>query len=309
MFGLAFGVSTTATALARDKYAEFAPFQPDVSGRWLEKRYTDERSSFVEVGGARIHYRDDGATDGPTVLALHGVYSSLHTWEAWREELGDGVRVVTLDLPGFGLTGPNEQREYPLSYYVDALESFCDELELGSVAVAGNSLGGAIAWRFAATYPGRTERLLLLDAGRQNLVPESARLLSVPGFDIAARYLTPRSSIRAILRDAYGDPTKLTPSTVRRYHDLLCRVGNRRAVLQLAKAASPAPMEPSAVDCPTLVQWGEEDDWLPPALGERFVREIPDATLHTYPGVGHVPMEEAPERTAADAAAFLAGGR
>lgn len=307
MFGLTVGASAAVSALARDSYAEFAPFQPDIPGRWLEKRYTDERSSFVEVGGARLHYRDDEATGGPTVLALHGVYSSLHTWEAWREELGEEVRVITLDLPGFGLTGPNEQREYTLSYYVDVVASFCDELGLGPVAVAGNSLGGAIAWRFAATYPGRADGLILLDAGRQNLVPESARLLSVPGFDVAPRYLTPRSFIRTILHDAYGDPSRLPPSTVRRYHDLLCRTGNRRAVLQLAKAASPAPMEPGAVECPTLVQWGEEDDWLPPTLGERFVREIPDAALRTYPGVGHIPMEEAPAETAADATAFLAG--
>lgn len=302
MFGL---TTLAATRLARDQYAEFAPFQPDVPERCLERRYTNDASSFLTVDDAEVHYRDEGPRDGPTMLALHGVYSSLHTWEPWKEILSGDVRVVTLDLPGFGLTGPNERREYDLGYYVDVLAAFCDELGLDSVAIAGNSLGGAIAWRFAATYPTRADRLLLLDAGRQNLVPEGTRLLSQPGFDVVPRYMTPRSFVRAILRDAYGDPTKLTEPTVRRYHDLLLRTGNRRAVLQLAKAAAPAPMEPTAVECPTLVQWGEEDDWLPPALGERFVHEIPDATLETYPGVGHVPMEEAPAETAAAAASFL----
>jgi len=305
MFQIPFKYSIAMSRLAREKYAEYAPFQPDVPGSWLEKRYTNDASAFVDVGGARIHYRDEGPEDAPTLLTLHGVYSSLHTWERWKETLGDRVRVVSLTLPGFGLTGPNENGRYELSYYVEVLDQFCAELDLGTVAVAGNSLGGAIAWRFAATHPDRVGRLLLIDAGRQNIVPEAARLLSQPGFDLVPRYLTPRQSVRAILRDAYGDPSKLDAADVRRYHDLLLRAGNRRAVLQLAKVAKPAPMEPTAVECPTLVQWGEEDDWLPPVLGERFVQEIPDAQLQTYAGVGHVPMEEAPTETALDAAAFL----
>lgn len=291
--------------MARNSYAEFVPFQPDLPGRYLEKRYTDDTSQFVDVDGARIHYRDEGPDDAPTLLALHGVYSSLHTWERWGKEFGDSIRLVSLDLPGFGLTGPNEQRDYSLSYYVDVVGAFCETVGLDEVALAGNSLGGAIAWRVAATYPERIDRLLLLDAGRQNIVPQAARLFSQPGFDVAPRYLTPRASIRNILRDAYGNPSKLTEDVVRRYHDLVLRTGNRRAVLDLVEAAAPAPMEPTAVECPTLVQWGEEDDWLPLALGERFVHEIPDSTLETYPGVGHVPMEEAPAETAADAAAFL----
>ncbi|MFC7135245.1 MULTISPECIES: alpha/beta fold hydrolase [Salinibaculum] len=297
--------TATTTLLARENYAEFAPFQPDIPGSLLEARYTNGASAFADVAGARVHYRDQGPEDAPTLLALHGVYSSLHTWDGWQRALGDDVRLVRLDLPGFGLTGPNEQREYSLSHYVETLEEFCEALGLEDVAVAGNSLGGAIGWRFAATYPERVEKLLLLDAGRQNVVPRAARLFSQPGWEMVPRYVTPRSSVRSILRDAYGDPSKLTSDVVRRYHDLVLRTGNRRAVLQLVEAARPAPMEPMAVECPTLVQWGEEDDWLPPALGERFVHEIPDATMETYPGVGHVPMEEAPAETAADAAAFL----
>lgn len=305
MFDLPFRLSASAALFAREQYAEFAPFQPDIPSAWLEQRYTSDASAFVDVAGARVHYRDEGPAEGPTLLALHGVYSSLHTWDGWVEQLDDSVRLVRLDLPGFGLTGPNDSREYSLSYYVQMLTEFCAELGLDDIAVAGNSLGGAVGWRLAAAEPSLVDRLLLLDAGRQNIVPPAAELLTSPGLDVVPRYLTPRSSVRAILEDAYGDPSKLTHEMVRRYHDLLLRTGNRQAVIKLARAAEPAPVSPAAVECPTLVQWGEEDDWLPVELGERFVHEIPDASLRTYPGVGHVPMEEAPERTAADAAAFL----
>jgi pimeloyl-ACP methyl ester carboxylesterase len=297
-------LSTTIAGIAREKYAEWGLFQPDTPGSWLERRYTNDASQFVEVGGARVHYRDEGPEDAPVLLALHGAYSSLHTWDGWVDEF-DGIRVVRLDLPGFGLTGPNGAREYSISYYVDFLDAFCEALDIDDVAVAGNSLGGAIGWRLAVTHDERVDRLVLLDAGRQQLLPPEGRVFTSPGFDVVPRYLTPRTSTRAILRDAYGDTDKLTRDTVRRYHDLLLRTGNRRAVIKLAQTATPAPFDPDTVPCPTLIQWGEEDDWLPLLLAERFAEEIPDARLQTYPGVGHIPMEEAPERTAADAAAFL----
>lgn len=296
--------STTVAGIAREKYAEWGLFQPDVPGSCLEERYTDAASSFVDVGGAHVHYRDEGPRDAPVVLAIHGVYSSLHTWDGWVDELDD-VRVVRLDLPGFGLTGPNESREYSFSYYVEFLDAFCEALGLDSVALAGNSLGGAIGWRFAVTHADRVRKLLLLDAGRQQLIPPETEWAVSPGFDVVPRYFTPRASTRAILRDAYGDTDKLTSDIVRRYHDLLLRAGNRRAVISLAQNATPAPFGPTAVACPTLVQWGEEDDWLPVSLGKQFADEIADAELRTYPGVGHIPMEEAPAETARDAAAFL----
>lgn len=297
-------IPTAVASIARERYAEWGIFQPDVPGSLLERRYTDDASAFVDVGGARVHYRDEGPRDAPVLLAVHGVYSSLHTWDGWVDALDD-VRVVRLDLPGFGLTGPNDEREYSLSYYVDFLDAFCAALGLEDVAFAGSSLGGAIGWRFAVTHQNRVEKLLLLNAGRQRLLSPEGELFTSPGFDLVPRYFTPRASTRAILRDGYGDPDRVTPSIVRRYHDLLLRTGNRRAVIKLAQNAMPAPFDPSTVPCPTLVQWGEEDGWLPLSLAEQFVEEIPDARLRTYPGVGHIPMEEAPARTAADAAAFL----
>ncbi len=305
MFATSLALSKATYRMAREEYAEWAPVQPDMPVSCLEDRYTNDASQFVEVGDANVHYRDEGPRDGPVLLALHGTYSSLHTWQGWVDEFGDEVRVVRPTLPGFGLTGPPDRRDYSISYYAAFLERFLDELGLDEVALAGNSLGGAIGWRFAVERPDRIERLLLLDAGRQQLLPEAAEALLKPGVDVVPRYLTPRTAVRALLRDAYGDPSRLTEEMVRRYHDLLLRTGNRRAVIELARAAEPAPFDPTAVEVPTLVQWGEEDDWLAPALGEQFAAEIPDATLRTYPGVGHVVMEEAPEPTAVDALSFI----
>lgn len=298
---------TAAGEATAEVYAEVAPVQPDRSPARLEARYTNDRSAFLDAAGARVHYRDEGPRDAPVVLALHGMCSSLHTWEGWVDALADSVRIVRLDLPGFGLTGPSDASEYSLSYYVEALVEFCEALGIDRVIPAGNSLGGAIAWRFAATHPERVEGLILLNSDRQEVVPAEAEAFAIPGLDVAARYATPRSALRTVLRDAYGDPSALTAARVRRYHDLVLRAGNRRATLKVLRDAAPADVTPRDVTCRTLVQWGEADDWLPVSLGERLTAEIPDATMRTYPGVGHVPMEEAPRETAADVATFLDG--
>jgi pimeloyl-ACP methyl ester carboxylesterase len=305
MFEPTLNLSRAAGQLALDGYAEVAPFQPDLPSGYLERRYANGASRFVDVDGARVHYRDEGPRDGPTLVALHGMYSSLHTWDDWVGALADRVRVVRMDLPGFGLTGPTTAGTYDMPYYVDIVEAFCRRLEMDEVALAGNSMGGGVAWRVAAEHPELVDRLLLLDSVGRQVVPDGAEFLVQPGVSIVPRYLTPRAAFREILRDAYGDPSRLERGDVRRYHDLLRRTGNRRAVLSLLRAASPADVDPAEVTCPTLVQWGERDTWLPLSLGEKLAGEIPDGKLRTYEGVGHIPMEEAPAATAADAVEFL----
>jgi pimeloyl-ACP methyl ester carboxylesterase len=312
--------------------AEFAPVQPDRSPARLERRYTNAASAFLDARDARVHYRDEGPRDAPTFVTIHGTYSSLHTWDGWVEHLTDEFRVVRPDMPGFGLTGPREGR-HTVAGLVESVAALCDELELASVAVAGNSLGGGVAWRLAVERPDLVSRLVLVDSGGATLLSHIAQHYEQFGNGLLTRYAAPRVAVRMILRDAYGDPANVTEALVARYYDMLLRSGNRRAVMDLAgnyrddhfPEAQPipdteGPVLPSTcdprprvldgydiadVEVPTLFQWGAEDTWLPPSFGRELAARVPDHEFLTYDGVGHVPMEEAPGRTAADAAAFL----
>jgi hypothetical protein len=152
-----------------ETYAELAPFQPDRGAEPLERRYTNEASSFLERRGARVYYRDEGPRDGPVLVALHRASSSLHTRNGWAEHLTEEVRLVRLDVPGFGLTGPRDGRQ-TLRNLVRTVGAPCDELGLERVAVAGNSLGGA-AWRLAVERPDLVERPRPTAWGRCPLVP------------------------------------------------------------------------------------------------------------------------------------------
>jgi pimeloyl-ACP methyl ester carboxylesterase len=324
--------ATLAGSVAVGTYSELALFQPDRSSRALERRYTDEHSEFADLGDVRMHYRDEGPRDAPVLLPLHGTASSLHTWNEWGERLTSEFRLVRPDMPGFGLTGPREG-QHTLEGIVESVAALCDELGLESVAVAGNSLGGGVAWRLAVERPDLVSRLVLVDPGGATLLSHIARHYRTFGTDLLTRYATPRMAVRMILRDAYGDTSKVTEGLVSRYYDLLLRSGNRRAVIELAgnyrddhfpesppipetegpvlpSTCDPSPSvldgyDISDVDVPTLFQWGTEDTWLPESFGRDLAAQVEGSQFVTYDGVGHVPMEEAPEATAADAATFL----
>jgi pimeloyl-ACP methyl ester carboxylesterase len=319
--------------MVSETYSEFGPFQPDRAPGPLERRYTNEASAFLDVRDARVHYRDEGPRDAPTLVALHGTYSSLHTWEGWVEALTDEFRVVRLDMPGFGLTGPRDGR-HTLRELVVTVGALCDALDLEQVAVAGNSLGGGVAWRLAVERPDLVSGVLLLNAGGATLLSVlSGNLIATFGTSLQ-RYATPRMAARLMLLDAHHDRSTVTTDLVTRYHDLMLREGNRGAVVDLARnyerdhfdetrhdrGGARVPRMPAAqtpepepwdeydladVSAPVLFQWGTEDDWLPGSFGRDLAAQVGDHQFVTYDAVGHAPMEEAPRQTAPDAAAFL----
>jgi pimeloyl-ACP methyl ester carboxylesterase len=281
----------------------------DLSPQELEPKYTDHEDDFVDVAGMRVHYRDDGPRDAPVLVCLHGTFSSLHTWDGWAEELEDDYRVIRPDLPGHGLTGPHPEARYGMADYVDFLAAFCDELGIDRFVLAGNSRGGEIAWQFALDHPDRVTALVLVDAmGFPMELAGSKGFLSLPVLPRLLSRLTPRTLIRRSVRDAYGDPSRVPPELVDRYHDLIRRAGNRDAHLELVRRdMDPVHRHGELADLtvPALVLWGEEDYWIPPWFADKFADAIPDAEVVKYAGAGHTPMEEIPERTAADVRRFL----
>jgi pimeloyl-ACP methyl ester carboxylesterase len=279
----------------------------DHDPRHLEPAYTDEHSKYVDVGGTSVHYRDEGT--GPTLLLLHGTFSSLHTWDDWTEELTEEYRVVRVDLPGHGLTGPHPEFSYHMDGFTAFVEAFCRAVDIDDFTVVGNSRGGGIAWRYALDYD-RAQRLVLIDAMGFPMTPPTPlmRLLAIPGFRTAFRWLTPEWFIAEAVHEVYGDAERIAPGTVERYHDLLLHQGNRAAVLDILRR----DLDPDHrydelpdLEVPTLVMWGELDPWLPPEWATRFRDVIPDAEVVTYDDVGHAPMEEVPAKSVADLRAFL----
>lgn len=287
-------------------------FHRDVPVETLKLRYADTASRFVDIDGATVHVKDEGteiASPVPLVL-IHGTGSSLHTWDGWVRAFGAQVRTVRFDLPGFGLTGPNRDDDYRVARYVETLDALLDTLGVDVVDVAGNSLGGHVAWMYALDRPERVRRLVLIDSAGYRTIDGSTTVLEagrVPLLKTLFRKVTPRSLVEQSLFDVYADDGKVTPPLVERNFQLLLRAGNRDAMIaRLNGTWDDREDELSSIRQPTLVLWGARDTWIPPTVGERFVADLPNAELRLYDDAGHVPMEELPEPTAADTLAFLA---
>src|SRR5687767_13972044 len=140
-------------------------YAPDRPIETLLARWAPPPSAFIEVGGQRVHYRDEGPRDDALPLVLiHGTSASLHTWEGWAGALRGERRVISFDLPGFGLTGPSPRGEYGGAAYARFVLEMLDALKVRRCVLAGNSLGGEVAWRTALAAPQRVERLVLIDA-------------------------------------------------------------------------------------------------------------------------------------------------
>lgn len=289
---------------------------PDRPVQTLVARWAPAPSDFIEIRGQLVHLRDQGPRSDPEPIVLvHGTSSSLHTWEGWAGALQKQRRVISFDLPGAGLTGPFTGQYTPDDYRGDTYARFVvdllDALRVQRVVLAGNSLGGEIAWRTAVLAPTRVSRLVLVDAAGLPFEPESIP----PGF-VAARlpvlrtlgqYLLPRTLIAQSLASVYGDASRVTPALVDRYFELTLREGNRRALgLRLQQMGTGEDAARLAqVHQPTLIVWGSRDRLIPPATGQDFARRIAGSRLVVLEGLGHMPQEEDPPRSLVPVREFL----
>jgi pimeloyl-ACP methyl ester carboxylesterase len=281
----------------------------DIPADEIQAKYTSPASRFLSLDGARLHYRDEG--QGTPIILLHGTAASLHTWNGWTTQLSKSHRVLRLDLPGFGLTGPNANHTYTIDYYASLLLHFLDKLGIEKVHIAGSSLGGQIAYDFAASYPERVQKLILVSpTGVTNANDKSISipflLAQTPLLKHSLKYITPRFIVERSLKEVYSDDSRLRNDVITISHDMLLREGNRAAFIARMNTADKDNLYKLAqVQAPTLILWGEADAWVPASDATTFQQRIKGAQLKKYTGAGHIPMEEIPQETVKDVLQFL----
>jgi pimeloyl-ACP methyl ester carboxylesterase len=283
-------------------------YTPDKSRDVLEAEYAGPPSEFLQIAGLRLHVRDTGAKDAPAIVLLHGFGSSLHTWEPWARELSAKYRVIRYDLPGFGLTGPDPTGDYSDARGVAVLLALLDALHVPRVTLIGNSMGGKLAWLFAAEYPERTDKLVLISPdGFASPGFEYGKTPGVPWMVRLLPYTLPTAMVRMSLAPAYGDPAALTDKLLARYRDMMLAPGVRRAMIARMEQVMLRPPETllRTIKAPTLLLWGERDGMIPFSNAQDYFKALSDSRVVALPDLGHVPMEEAPARSLAPVLAFL----
>ena len=284
-------------------------YTPDKPQAELEAKYANSPADFVSVAGLRLHVRDTGPRGAPTLILLHGFGASLHTWEKWATSLSDTYRVIRFDLPGFGLTGVDPTGDYSDARAVQVLAALMDALSAPRATLIGNSLGGKIAWMFAAEHPHRVEKLVLISPdGFASPGFEYDKKPEMPAVVRLLPYVLPPAMVRMNLAPAYADKAALTDELVARYRDLMLAPGVRRAMIarmEQVRLEHPEPLL-RRIEAPTLLVWGERDAMIPFANAADYLRALRHGSVVSFPDLGHVPQEEAPERSLIPVQAFLA---
>lgn len=271
--------------------------------------YVTAADLFVPVDGVMVRVRQEGPKDAPVLLLIHGFTHSLEVWDDWADALSADYRVVRYDLKGHGLTGADPAKEYSPASRAAFVGAVMDALEIEKAVIAGNSLGGLAAWRFAADAPERVGGLVLVSPGGYPLNGVGDAPVAVP--PAVRAYLTePQDAVvRFAAMRTYGDPSRLSDDDLHRQALLMRHDNNGAAMVQsLEQFVLPDP-DPvlSSLTVPTLILWGRRDGVVPVAQGERMAAVMPSAELIIYEDLGHVAQEEDPERTLADLRAFLKG--
>lgn len=274
----------------------------DLPAEMLVQKYGQAPSQFMNLMGMRVHYRDEGnRNDTVPLVLIHGTSSSLFTWDSTALLLGPLRRIIRFDLPGFALTGPHPQRDYSMNMYTRFVDSVLFRLGVRHCVIAGNSLGGAIAWRYAVRYPTKVNKLVLVDAGgyvpKDKIeLPLGFRLAKMPVVNNLVKWITPKQLVRKSVEDVYGNKRRVTDALVDLYSDMTLRAGNRQALIDRMQLGlgEDESAKIRSIQIPTLIVWGDQDHLIPVSHAALFHNDIKGSELIVLKGIGHVPMEEAP---------------
>ena len=278
----------------------------------LKIKYANSNSSFVAVNKMDVHFRDEGVqTDTIPIVLIHGTGASLHTFNSWSDRLKKSNRVIRVDLPAYGLTGPFPDENYTMANYTAFLKDFLTALNIKQCVLAGNSLGGAIAWNFTLEQPSMVTKLILINASGYPIasksVPIAFSLAKIPVINKLLTFITPRFLVRSSVENVYFDNSKVTDLVVERYFNLTLRAGNRKAFVDRLKIPKDTSTHKNIknIQQPTLILWGAEDLLIPVENAYKFQEDLPNNTLVILENTGHTPMEESPLESLAPVISFL----
>jgi pimeloyl-ACP methyl ester carboxylesterase len=288
---------------------------PDIPRSVLEAKYATAPSEFIMLpDSARAHIRDQGLKTGPVLVLVHGSNASLFTWEPWVQRLGNNFRIVTMDLPGHGLTGAVPNNDYSQEGMVKFVKEITDKLGIEKFAIGGNSMGGGVVARFAEEYPQNVTALILVDAGGEpsqmgDHVPLVFKIARTPVLNKLLLYVTPRSLVTEGLNDAIVHKELITDKMIDQYWEFARMTGSRAANglrFQLPWT-NDVKEHIGDIKAPTLILWGAQDHLIPVAAAHAFHNDIPASKLIIYPDSGHIPQEDVADQSAADVRTFLSG--
>jgi pimeloyl-ACP methyl ester carboxylesterase len=282
----------------------------DLPPALLEQRYGGDELRKLNVLGVELAYKVEG--QGPPLVLLHSHFYTMRLWQPWVDVLADDFTVIRYDLTSHGLTGPDPSGDYSRARGSALLNGLLDHLGIERSSIAGSSTGGALAWYYAAHYPRRVDKLILINAPGMPRVTNKYMEMGLPDWAGYLFYLLPESLFKAFLQAPVVDKSLITDELVHEFHQMYRRQGNRMAEFERMRAWERGDINPvlARITAPTLIMWGEQNPQLPVEHVDQYSAALVRAQRveqRVYPGVGHVIPLELPRQSARDARTFLRG--
>jgi pimeloyl-ACP methyl ester carboxylesterase len=262
----------------------------------------------IDLHGRRVRYQRGGK--GPLIVLLHGIAGSSATWRTVIPRLASHHTVIAPDLLGHGESA-KPRGDYSLGAYASLLRDLLEALELGAGTIVGHSLGGGVALQFSYQFPDHCERLVLVSSGGLGReVHPILRAAVLPGAELVLPWLA-SGAARGIgtltkamgrmgfressdLGEAWRSFVCLEDAEARRV--FLCTV---RSVIDLGgQRVSAADKLYLAEGLPTMIVWGDRDPLIPVDHARRTHELIRGSRLEIFPGAGHYPYLDDPDRFA-----------
>ena len=268
----------------------------------------------VLVQGQRITYLDVGT--GPPVILIHGFGGSMWQWEHQQHALSQHFRVLTLDLPGAGLSDKPDIEYRPdqmLAFFV----GFMDAVKVPQATLVGNSMGAGLAIGMVLTHPSYVFKLVLIDGLPSQVMekltsPSIRRALetSAPAWLVSfGNMLFGGLMIEYVLQEIVHDPILLTPAVIDRSNRNRQRPGLIKPIMAVRENLplweSGFATRINEITHPTLVLWGEEDRVFPIVVGEELHRTIKESRFIRIPKAGHIPQWERPDLVNQELISFI----
>ncbi len=294
----------------------------DIPRDKLEAKYASGASEFLDLkNGSRIHYRDEGDLYKPAIILLHGFNGSLFNFERMVPLLSKEFRLISIDLPGFGLTGAVPSMDYSTQNSILVINELTSYLGMEKFSIAGNSMGGGIAWRYALENPEKTQSLVLLASSgiyspeERLQIEESEResplVWKLMRSNFVSYFLslyTPKFFATQGLKTSVYDPNLATEEIANQFHELTLMQGSREAILSRFSKQNYNNEKPDIlkkIQAPTLIIHGREDNIISFKSSINLDQYIQNSQLVIYPKIGHLPMYETPARVADDIKKFF----
>ncbi len=259
---------------------------------------------YIDIAQTRVRYWDEG--HGFPLLLVHGLGGFAENWLPNVFPLAEHYRVLVPDLPGFGRSGktPLLRSLYDLSRF---LGDFLDALEVEKASLAGNSLGGGLALKFAVDNPDRVEKLVLADtAGMGREVINDFKVCSLPL--LGELFIRPtRDASAATWSKVLYNPAVITEDLIDLGYELMALPGAKKALLRAIRAGIDIRGQRrglvrelaaglGSVTAPALIIWGRQDRIIPVEHAHICHERLPGSRLEIFDNCGHMPQLEHPDR-------------